>query len=272
MTDRIIDFSKSEQYSLSIRLLSDGFSFYIRSETDSSVSYSKQISFETDTETDYNELLKKYVYEEEHILLPYKNVYVIDDVTSVRLVPDEFYDRDHLCLLFYAGMPADPKKKLIHNPLTRSGYHLIFEYDLERFSFLTRTFGINRVYSHLSPLIEYFNKKYDSSEKNKLYLHIGPSRLDVIAVKKNKLNHLNSISVSQTSDFLYYILTIWETLQFDQENDEIIYSGETPVIDELIPLLKRYIRTVSILSKPMDLALKEDQRVPLEILTLTLCE
>ncbi|MGL5637268.1 MAG: DUF3822 family protein [Bacteroidales bacterium] len=270
MTDKIIDFSKSEQYSLSIRLLSDGFSFYVRSETDTTVSYNKKICFTDDG--DYDEQLKKYIYEEEHLLLPYKKVYIIDDVTSVRLIPEAYYDRDYLCTLFYAGLPADPTKKLIHNHLRKSNYHLIFEYDLNRFSFLTRTFGINRVYSHLSPLIEYFCKKYDSSEKNKLYIHINQNRLDVIAFKKNELHHLNSFSITQTSDFLYYILTLWETLQFDQEKDEIIYSGETPIIDELIPLLKRYIRTVSSLSKPMDLALKEDQRVPLEILTLTLCE
>lgn len=269
MTEKILDFTKSEQYSLSIRLLPDGFSFYVTDPNQFSSCYEKHIRF--CGTGNYVDEFKKAIFDESYLLLSYRTVSVLADVPEYQLIPDDFFDRDHMEELFYTGKKESADKKIMLNRLRRNEYQLLFEIDAELFSFLTRTFGINRVYAHIAPLLEYYVKK-SKSPSSRMFIYLSPNGADISAYKQGVLQLSVNYRTGELNDYLFHILSVWETLGFDQENDELFICGENPHFDELKSLLKRYIHKVSQMSTPMSLTLKEENSIPLEIQTLPLCE
>lgn len=269
MTNNVLDFTKSEQYSLSIRLRPDGFSFYVTDPNQSGISYCKHITFEDGS--DYMESLKKHVFDESYLLLPYRSATVLTDTSIHQLIPDAFFDRDHIEDFFYAGKKQKPKKKIMVNYLRRNQYYLLFEIDSELFSFLTRTFGINRVYASISPIMEYFVKKA-KSETSKAFVRLDNYGFELCIYTKGILQTAVNERIEELNDYLFHILSVWQTLGLDQYSDELYICGENPHFDELNSLLKRYIHKVSLLSAPVSLTLKEENNIPLEIQTLPLCE
>lgn len=269
MTEKILDFTKSEQYSLSIRLRPDGFSFYVTDPNQFSTCFEKHIRLPENG--NYVEEIKKAIYDESYLLLSYRNVTVLTEAFSYQLIPDEFFDRETMEELYYTGRKASPDKKLMVNQLRRNQYYLLFEIDADLFSFLTRTFGINRVYAHISPLLEYYLKKSKTSS-SRMFIHLNPSGADISVYKQGVLQISVNHRITELNDYLFHILSVWETLGLDQEKDELFICGENPHFNELNSLLKRYIHKVSGMSAPMSLTLKEENNIPLEIQTLPLCE
>ncbi|MGL5787589.1 MAG: DUF3822 family protein [Bacteroidales bacterium] len=269
MTNNVLDFTKSEQYSLSIRLRPDGFSFYVTDPNQSGTFYSKDITFGEGC--DYNESIKKYVFDESYLLLPYRSVSVLMDISVYQLIPNPFFDREYAEDMFYTGKNQAPGKKVMINSLRRNEYHLLFEIDHTLFSFLTRTFGINRVYAHISPLMEYFSKKAKSGN-SKAFVCLGKQGFDICVYKNGILQAAVNEHVQELNDYLFHILSIWQTFGLDQYADELYICGENHHSDELNSLLKRYIHKVSPVSSPLSLTLKEENIIPLEIQTLPLCE
>lgn len=269
MTEKILDFTKSEQYSLSIRLRPDGFSFYVTDPNQFSSCFEKHITLPE--KGNYVEDLKKAIFDESYLLLSYRTVTVLTETWCYQLIPDDFFDRDTMDELYYTGRKASADRKLMVNQLRRNQYYLLFDMDADLFSFLTRTFGINRVYAHISPLLEYYLKKSKTSS-SRMFIHLNSSGADISAYKQGVLQVAVNHRIEELNDYLFHILSVWETLGFDQENDELFICGENPHFNELNSLLKRYIHKVSRMSAPMSLTLKEESSIPLEIQTLPLCE
>ncbi|MGL5319114.1 MAG: DUF3822 family protein [Bacteroidales bacterium] len=269
MTDKILDFTKSEQYSLSIRLRPDGFSFYVTNPNQFKMCFEKHILLPGTG--NYVEEIKKAIFAESHLLLPYRNVTILMEVSGYQLVPDCFFDRDTVEELFYTGRIPLTDKKIMINHLRRNQYHLLFDMDADLFSFLTRTFGINRVYAHISPLLEYYCKKSRSTSSG-MFVHVNDNGADISAYSDGKLQISVSHRIEELNDYLFHILSVWETLGFNQETDDLFICGENPHFNELNSLLKRYIHKVSKMSGPISLTLKEENSIPLEIQTLPLCE
>lgn len=269
MTEKILDFTKSEQYSLSIRLRPDGFSFYVTDPNQFGSCFEKHIKLPE--EGNHVENIKKAIFDESYLLLSYRNVTVLSEALSYQLIPDDFFDRETMEELYYLGRKASLDKKLMFNHLRRNQYHLLFEMEADLFSFLTRTFGINRVYAHIAPLLEYYIKK-SKTASSLMYIHLNPSGTDISVYKQGVLQVSVNHRIEELNDYLFHILSVWEALEMDQENDELFICGENPHFNELKSLLKRYIHKVSRMSAPVSLTLKEENNIPLEIQTLPLCE
>ena len=71
--------------------------------------------------------------------------------------------------------------------------------------------------------------------------------MEVFALDKGKLLLINSFNCKQTSDYIYYLLYVWQQLGYSQEKDSLYLTGKVEAKDSLLAELKRFLRQVNFL-------------------------
>ncbi|MGL4992948.1 MAG: DUF3822 family protein [Bacteroidales bacterium] len=273
MVSNILDIEKSEQYDLSIRLRPDGFSFYISNGAlQEPVIDICHVHFNKDGESYLNQF-KSCVYANENLLLPYKVVTVVVETSRYTLVPNLYYDIDRCRSLLGIGLPVNSTMEVCDNYIPQLDSHVLFEIDAELYAFLTRAFVLPNIKAHISSLLSLFigYKREDSSAK--LFVCISSGYADIVFYDDDSIKLIKRISIESRKDLAFYILSLWQQLGCDQEDDSIYIIGNAILIDELILILKRYIRKVVTNSLPTQLLANIGvKHTPHDILTLSLCE
>ena len=244
--NKFIDFSKSEQYTLSIRLSTDGFSFSIYNPIhDGSLSFSEK---EINPSLSFTANLKQVFKEIEFLAYPFKRINIL--VTSKRYVhvPLELFEEEQAELLFYHNHPHRENEIVHYNALQNNNLVIIFGMDKSAYSFLKEQFPDARFYSQASPLSEYFSIKSKLGNSRKMYVSLRPKAMDVFCYERGHLLIANSFECEQIADRIYYLLYIWKQLNFDQERDELHLSGTLENKESFIKELKKFILQVFIMN------------------------
>ena len=241
-----IDFSKSEQYTLSIRLSTDGFSFSIYNPIhDSSLSFFEK---ETDASLSLTANLKTAFRELEFLNHSYKRVNILVTGKRFTQVPLEFFEEEQADLLFHHNHPKLENEIIRHNILKKNNIVTIFGMDKSTYQFLHEQFPDARFYSQASPLTEYFSIKSRLGNSKKMYASLRNDAIDLYCFERGHLLFANSFECKQTADRVYYLLYIWKQLDFNQERDELHLTGLIKDKEALIRELRKFILQVFIMN------------------------
>ncbi|WP_455673542.1 DUF3822 family protein [Phocaeicola sp.] len=272
MTERI-DFSKSEQYTLSIRLSADGFSFSIYNPLGESdfcfVPYPVNASYSMTAN------IKEMLAATEALKHPYKRINILVDTSRFTPVPFELFEDEQMDALFYHNFPKNNNEIVLCNVLGKSNVVVLFAMDKHAHQLLVEHFPTARFFSTASPLTEYFAQKSRLGNSRKLYAHIRKHLLEVFCYDKGKLLLINSFACKQTSDRVYYLLYIWQQLGYSQERDELQLTGKPDNKDELLAELRKYLRQVFVINPKAEFNRSEISKIediPFDMQTLLLCE
>ena len=133
MTERI-DFTKSEQYTLSIRLSADGFSFSVFNPLGEG-----ELSFfdrKVEESLSLTANLKQTFREIEWLKHPYRRVNILMADKRFTLVPLEFFEDEQTETLFYHNHPKRENEIVQYNILRKNNAVVLFSMDKSARSFL----------------------------------------------------------------------------------------------------------------------------------------
>lgn len=247
------DFSKSEQYTLSIRLSTDGFSFYI-----ADASYSELVfhTWKTNETLSLNANLKQAFQELTWLKRTYRQVNIIMASERITFVPLEYFEDELAETYFYHNQTNKENEIILYNILHRSNVVVLFGMDKSARNYLHEQYNNLQFYSQVTPVMEYISLQNRPGLTHRLYVNLRGKAIDAFAYQGTKLLLANSFSCRNLSDFLYYILYLWKQLSFDQETDELFVTGSITGKEQLISELKKFIGKVSDLEPESDLDLK----------------
>ncbi len=272
ITDKI-DFSKSEQYTLSIRLSADGFSFSIYNPIlDSSLSYiPQQVKTDTSMSVNVRELLKSDI-----LRYAYKRINILQVERRFTLVPLEYaeVDKDYNTCFYYNHLSRE-NEKILCNELRKASVKVLFGMDKSAWQQLSDRFPTACFYSHASPLIEYFAGKCRLGNSRKMYVYLRGTDFEVFCFDRGHLLLANSFSGNHVDDYVYYLLYVWKQLAYDQERDELHVVGTITDKEQLIANLRRFIHQVFVINPQAEFVrqgLTKLEDVPFDLQILSLCE
>lgn len=270
-----IDFNKSEQYILSIRLSTDGFSFSIYHPQHNQEVYFSASPVNTQRSMAAN--VKAYLTETEELKHHFKQVNILIHTSRYTTVPLELYEDEQTDLLFYQNLPVQNNEVILCNILGKSNVVILFGLDKLTHLFLTEHFPDARLFASVSPLTEYFSHKCKQNENKRLFALFHPESMEVIGFEKEQLMLLNTFQTSGTNDACYYLLNVWQQAGFDQENDSLyIHCHNQPSQwQDFSTLLQKYIRKLFIINPQMEFNNSEMSRIkqiPFDMLSLISCE
>ncbi len=248
------DFSKSEQYTLSIRLSTDGFSFSVFNPLgDGELSF---YDCKVDESLSLTANLKQTFREVEWLSHPFRRVNVLMADKRFTFIPLEFFEDEQAEAVFYHNHPKQNNELVQYNILQKNNIVVLFGMDKSVCSFLCEQYPDVRFYSQASPFIEFFATKSRLGNSRKMYAHLRKEAIDIFAYDRGRLQIANSFACKETNDRIYYLLYIWKQLGLEQERDELHLTGELPDKDQLLSELRKFIRQVFIMNPATNLDLQ----------------
>ena len=249
-----IDFSQSEQYTLSIRLSTDGFSFSVLNPLEKTGHMAYEYVVNESFSLTAN--LKRVFKETEWLNLPYPRVNILMTDKRFTFIPLEYFEDEQAETIFYHNFPPQENEIVQYNILHRSNIVVIFGMDKSTYTFLSEQYPEAHFYSQASPFIEYFSSKSRLGNNRKMYVSLRKKATDVYCFERNQLLLANSFPCKATSDRIYYMLYIWKQLGFSQERDELHLTGLLDQKEDLLKELRKYIHQVFITNPATNLDLQ----------------
>lgn len=242
----MIDLTKSKQYTLSIRLSTDGFSFSIYNPIqDNSLSLLEK---EVEPSLSLTANLKKVFHELDFLNSSYKRVNIMMASKRFTIVPFELFEDEQIEPIFYHNHQKRENEIILYNILKKNSVVIIFGIDKSAYTFLNEQFPDACFYSQSTPLIKYFSIKSKLGNSKKMYASLRNDAIDIYCFERGHLLLANSFECKQTEDRIYYLLYAWKQMDFDQERDELHLTGTLPDKETLMKEVKKFILQVFIMN------------------------
>ena len=250
----MIDFAKSKQYTLSIRLSTEGFSFSIYNPIhDNTLSL---IEKEINESLSLTANLKAIFRESEFLTYPYKKVNIIMSSKRFTPIPLEIFEDEQAELVFYHNHTKRENETVCYNILKKNNTVVIFGIDKSAHSFLREQYPEAHFYSQSSPLIEYLSIKSKLGNSRKMYATVQRNDINLYCFDRGHLLLSNSFECKHTTDRIYYLLYVWKQLGFDQQRDELHLTGTLTDKENLVQELRKYILQVFVMNPAINIDLQ----------------
>ncbi|MDH6356898.1 DUF3822 family protein [Parabacteroides sp. PF5-9] len=262
----------SINYIVSIRLDSDGLSFSGYSPSVGRSFFYRETKFNSDQNIE--SALKEFFFAHDFLTWMYKHINIIYVSPLYTLVPEELYDEKRKEELLNFPF-STPQKRCMHNKLKgKKSEEVLFGMDNEVFEFCSRSFIKPTFINHITPLLSYWKKESLSSPQRNMYVVLHDKMIDIIGVEQGKLLFVNSFSVEQRNEILYYVLYAWKQIGFNQDKDQLFLFGEPNLCNTLTKVFEIYIKYIHSVEIPSEAFLlgNEVAHAPMDLIALSVCE
>ncbi len=228
----------NNNYSLSIRFQSDGFSFYVYDESEKLLS-KKELKNPVLSATE--KAIFQTVANEPESQLVFKNIQLICESGIYTLIPTEFFTEETATNFLHFEQEQEKNEKIIFHHLEYPKSTLISAIPLHFFNAMQKLYPGVTIKHHLA---EFLSDKLKNYEKDSLHVLVRSKTIDIVVFKNNNIEMTNSFSYSTPEDFVYFTLNVFEKLSLNNETLQTrIYNlGQK---EETKELLKKYINRLS---------------------------
>ncbi len=221
--------------SLSIRISTDGFSFFTpQGRKDFSVGKDSSLSEELDKAIHKLQLLKT----------DYDEVLLLADYPATRVPLDEFRSEEAQALyLLTFGDDSLQGLSVRYEVLPTLDAVELFPMDVKTEALAKKYFPLVTVHSLCGQtLLKGFveDRRKEGSQK-RLFVSVMGTDLFVFNFVDGHIYFANSYPAAKVSLKIYYTLYVWNQLEMDQENDLCFFYGKD---DDFLVSLKKYIRNI----------------------------
>lgn len=265
-----LNFENAKEYTLSIRLRSDGFSFSIHSFLIEKEYIYEAFKFRSNTS--FIAWIEDMILSNELLLLPYRKVNILVASNRFTLVPNELYDEDQKQALFNLSFDHR-REQLLTDQLTQCGAVNLFGLAPELYAFLMRTLCNPVFHHHTSVLIEYFALRSKLGNSAKMICQVHEQSIDLVCFSKGRLLLANQFEIKHINDAAYFILNCWQNIAFDAHKDLLQMMGYKPSITLLQPILENYLANIEPVLFPSQIYSSDNDSInsPFDLIALDLC-
>lgn len=232
----------NNQYSLSIRFTSDGFSLFIFDESQKLLSSKK-------TPADLLSLTEDKLFDllanEKEINLNFHSIRVIFETDIYSIVPKILFEPEYAKdLLAFQHPEIKSSDTILHNELLAWNAVLTFTVPKAINSAIRKILPEVDIEHHI---IDFVNDEIALQNDSSVHVYVRNSKMDIIVLKTGKLTLINTYEFSSKEDFLYYVMNIYEHLSLDSEkcSTSIYNTNKQPELSELVGKYIKYCKAVN---------------------------
>lgn len=247
LIDETFDKNNTTNYGLSIQVFLNGFSFCIFDTI-----RQKFILLEKNTFDDFALLLNSF---DENIFFKYKYKVVKIIIESERstLLPEGLFSKENINKIYNYNFEDSENLKIYYNKLKTANSYIIYSANKEVINKLNSVFTNYIIYNQATPfientLIENKNKLFDP----KIFINSSLNFYDILIVEKNEITLHNTYTYKSIDDFVFYAMNIFEQHNLNPENIKLEIMGLIDEKSDLLKLLKKYIKKISIAKRSKD--------------------
>lgn len=249
--DDSFDIRLASEYHISIQIGLDGFSFCILDTRRNKYVVFAHVPLIVGKLQFLSRKIETIFDQEEKLNASFKSVSITYSTNKATLLPKEYSGSASFLKIASINSEVSRNEEISANDIPGFNYQLIYSYPKELMTLLHRKYT-DFTFRHKSIALIASAVDQCAEKKNTLVINFEKKYIRMIALKDMQIELYNSFYFKNESDFLYYALNTWQSLQFDPERDEILISGYVADDSAYIRQLKKYISNVRFLKPSAD--------------------
>lgn len=213
--------------------------------------------FKLDQVKTVNERLKslKEIFESHHLLQAgfWKSIRLAVKTHKFTQVPSDHFVKESSKDFLLVHCNINPAAEEVHYyPHTLSDAITIFAADTRLIKWIKSLYPNKNVsITHQGSALIEGVLKYDDHPKDKsLFCYFDRGILHAIATYNKQLHYYNQFAIKQSDDYLKYIMLVFKELGLSQKTSKVTVWGNMRTDSKHLELLKKYIRNISLGSRP----------------------
>ena len=270
----MIDFKRSKQYTLSIRLSTDGFCFAVHNpQVDNEYAY---LPYRIEAHKTITGNLKTAIEETELLRHSYEAVNIILPDVQYTIVPKEYYAEQCTKDIYMQNFPqTNNSAEILHNFVGEEQAIVLFAIERELYKFITRRYPKAQIHASISALINYGLEKSYAQNKPYCLMHLRKQGIDLLCFSNGIPIFVNTFRGSNIANMQYFLLNCWQVLGLSQTDDTLHIAGTTRHGKTLTKELRRFIQNIHLIRSAEEFHSTELARIeemPFDLQTLISCE
>lgn len=253
---------KPENYSLSIRLTTDGFSFLLHENKSRHIAGMRYYNFEGNwTWEDVASKLSEIIAKDKFLRLGYSQTAALVDTGRYTFLPVSFFQENQLKTYLSLTQPMADTDEIYYNQLRSAGMIAVFPVHTYISSAL---FEINSSLKIVHPVVPLLTAGARASLRNNFYFtgQLNGGNFDLAFFRKGELMFCNNFAISGPNDLAYFVLAAIRKSGFEASQVRVVFSGLS-VRDEMFAIAERFLPGLQLLSLPEGVVLsRKQQRLP----------
>jgi hypothetical protein len=243
------DFNKN--YSLSIQISLDGFSFSILDEDRNKyVAFELYSIQEVDDYEDLAKLLGDLFDQLDIIKRRFNKINVIFEGSKSSLVPFPLFDEIEIEHYLKFGHALVYDEEACYDKLPNLQAYNVYALAKPIKELIKARFINYKICHTQSSLIEGLLIRYKNQDiSNKVFVNVRLGYLDVLYIKDSKLEFSNTFKYKTNEDFAYFLINVLEELQLNPESIEMTLLGEIDKSSSIYEVLYKYIRNIDFIER-----------------------
>ena len=225
------------QYSLSIRFSSDGYSLFVHDENEILIS-TKHVDEKLYSLTE-NEIIQLFKNQPE-IKSTYRHTRIICESNSYSLIPTSFFDPQYAPDFLDFENIKQKSEAVLFNRVQSFNIVNVFSIPAAFYKSLASVFPYCNPEHHVSFLL---NEQLYKSNKTVFHLLLRIGWVDILVTSGNLLQFANRFEYRTAEDLLYYTLNVFEQLNIDAENSPVVMYNSKENSD-IMNLLSKYLEVI----------------------------
>lgn len=235
------EFKQNNQYSLSIRFSSDGFSLLVHDKADLLLS-SKKVAIPLFSLAKSE--IVKVIEQEAEGLLNYIDIRIICELDDYIFVPTPLFEAGNENNFLLLEHKLEKKDCALYNKITIWETVNIFSIPKDFKEALTHLFKNRPIEHHLSYFLTDLVKQRTETAT---YIWVRPNIMDVVVLINGNIYLINSFAYNTPEDFTYFTLNVFDQLSLDTEKNKVklFNVGGNNVLQKMI---QKYVKQVEVIS------------------------
>jgi hypothetical protein len=269
----VIDFKKTRQYTLSIRLSTDGFCFTIHNpQATNEYAY---LPYRIDPLKPLVSNLKNAIEETEMLKHTYGTVNIILADTNYTLVPKEYYAEQYEGEFYRLNTSSTAGSSILSNTTSDEQTVILFDIEKQLHKYILTHYPKARIYAAVTPLIDFGIERSFANNKRYSLLYMHKHSIDFMCYENAAPLFVNTFRFRNDTDALYFLLNCWGTLNLSQTDDTIHIAGQPRHTKNITKELEKFIQNIHIVRPAEEFHSTELARIdemPFDLQTLIACE
>ncbi len=245
-SDKALNTANPENYKLSIQFSLDGFSFCVFDlETNRFLSIeSYSVQGKPSMEKICREF-EKFVEKHEFLKSSFQEILFLVETSKTTLIPSPLFDENEVQTFAGFNFPDDERNIFLHDRLIYPDTFNLYAVPEILSNTIQKVFPQARIICHSSALIEGLMIQYKNiPEAKRVFVNTRTSYIDIVIIEGKNLLYYNSFKYSTKEDFIYYIIFVFEQLNLNPEETELMLSGFIEKSSSLFEMTYKYVRNI----------------------------
>ena len=177
----------------------------------------------------------------------FSSTLVVVDATTA-LVPTDSFDEQRKETVYDYTISGRQQSDVLFTVLPDLGSVALYAVSHDLLTVISEHFSNVRIIPVMAPVWHHMHQRSYTGNRHKLFAYFYDRKVAIFSFGLNRFIFMNTFETNNTSNALYYLLSVWQQLHMDAERDELHMAGTLPQEGNLKAEAEKFLRRVYVVN------------------------